>query len=355
MKSKIKNYIALSLIPQVLLVRYLHSSPEMVENYYSRGIYPYISSFLRSLYGWIPFSIGDLLYTAIGSLAIGYLWINRSEIRYNLTGLLRDTFMVLSVAYFTFHLLWGLNYHRVPLAERLELNDVASTEEVEFFTRELIKRTNRQQLSLTGDSLLKVHIPYSKKEITKLTLQGYKDLAEQMDFAYYSPASIKTSLYSRMLSYMGYGGYLNPFTNEGQVNRLLPAFRAPVVYGHEIGHQLGYSAENETNFIGYLVTLNNRDPYLQYAANAYALSYCLAELKRKDSLITKTLYARLNPGVRKNYEELDKFWRSFENPAEPVFKSVFNSYLHANQQKDGILSYNRVVSLIVAYDLKNRN
>ncbi|MDC6352158.1 DUF3810 domain-containing protein [Zeaxanthinibacter sp. PT1] len=352
MKNKLKNYIALSLIPQVLIVRYLHSKPGWIEEYYSLGIYPYISSALRTLYGWVPFSVGDFLYTAIGLLAIGYLIRNRHEIRYNLTGLTRDVFLVLSIAYFSFHLLWGLNYHRVPLAERLELKDMVTKEEVIAYTRELIAHTNQQQLTLSGDSLQRVHIPYTKNEIRQLTLQGYQDLAKEMDFAHYTPASIKTSLYSRMLSYMGYGGYLNPFTNEGQVNRLLPAFRAAIVYGHEIGHQLGYSAENETNFIGYLVTLHNNDPYLTYAANAYALGYCLAQLRRTDPDLSRTLYQDLNPGVQKNYEEMDEFWRSYENPTEPVFKAIFNSYLHANKQKDGILSYNRVVSLIIAYQRK---
>lgn len=39
---------------------------------------------------------------------------------------------------------------------------------------------------------------------------------------------------------MGYGGYLNPFTNEAQVNGITPKFRLPTVSGHEVGHQLGY-------------------------------------------------------------------------------------------------------------------
>jgi hypothetical protein len=115
---------------------------------------------------------------------------------------------------------------------------------------------------------------------------------------------------------------------------------------------LGYSAENETNFIGYLVTLRNPDPYFQYSAYAYALSYCLSEVSRRDPDALKAIRKTLNPGVRANFKELREFWKGFENPLEPVFKSAFNKYLEVNRQKDGIRSYNRVVSLMVAYHRK---
>jgi hypothetical protein len=152
---------------------------------------------------------------------------------------------------------------------------------------------------------------------------------------------------------MGYGGYLNPFTNEAQVNGLLPNFRFPVVCGHEVGHQIGYSAENETNFIGYLVTAHNSDPYFKYAAYAYALSYCLSDIQKKDRAAFEKFAAKINVGVKKNYSEMARFWLLHENPAEPVFKEIFSSFLKANNQSQGIESYNSVVSLLVSYHEKN--
>jgi hypothetical protein len=41
------------------------------------------------------------------------------------------------------------------------------------------------------------------------------------------------------------------------------------------------------------------------------------------------------------------FWKKYENPMEPIFKSVFNTFLKVNNQKDGIKSYNAVVGLII--------
>jgi hypothetical protein len=148
---------------------------------------------------------------------------------------------------------------------------------------------------------------------------------------------------------MGYGGYLNPFTLEAQVNTRIPNFRFPVVSCHEIAHQLGFAAENEANFIGYLAALNNEDPVIKYTALSYALSYCLFELRNQDETEFQMAYAAVHAGVRKDFEELNRFWTAYENPLEPVFKEVYNTFLLANNQTQGIRSYNLVVALLVAY------
>ncbi|WP_142188375.1 DUF3810 family protein [Arenibacter algicola] len=349
MNNKIKNITALLLVPQIILVKWLGQYPEFIETYYSLGIYPYISGFWRILMGWIPFSVGDILYALLIILGVRYITVNRIAIKNNLLGFIRDIAMVLSVAYFTFHLLWGLNYYRQPLSQSLELGEKHSQEDLVNFVDQLVLKTNEIQFSITADTSKLVQVPYNKKEIMDLTLEGYQSLKNKNPlFAYHHP-SLKKSIFSIPLSYMGYGGYLNPFTNEAQANSALPNFRFPVICGHEIGHQLGFSAENETNFIGYLATVSNEDIYFKYSGYAYALSYCLNDLANRDQEEFKRQYDKLNPGVKKNYKEIAEFWEAHENPMEPIFKSIFNTFLKANNQKEGIKSYNAVVTLLINY------
>jgi hypothetical protein len=349
MVYKIKNWVALSLIPQIMLVKWLGKYPELIESYYSEGIYPWISKFFRILYGWIPFSIGDILYFVIAFLALRYVYKQRLEIKTYPFRFIRNVVFVLSIAYFSFHLLWGLNYYRLPIAQKFALEDKNSEAGLMDLTKALIIKTNALQFSITKDTARAVEIPYTKNEIFEKTLIGYGRLENTYPFLAYKNPSIKKSLFSTGLSYMGYGGYLNPFTHEGQVNARLPNFRFPVVAGHEIGHQLGYSAENETNFIGYLATMHNPDIYFQYAAYAYALSYCLSDIRRNNETKFEELYTTVHPGTQRNFEEMAYFWQSFENPMEPVFKSIFNTFLKANNQTQGIMSYNAVVSLLIPY------
>ncbi|WP_423998689.1 DUF3810 domain-containing protein [Maribacter sp. IgM3_T14_3] len=349
MKISFKNAIAISLIPQIIIVKWLGTRPDLVEQYYSTGLYPVISKFFRLLFGWVPFSVGDILYFVLLILALVYLIKNRNYIWRHKLQFLQNIAMVLSVTYFTFHVMWGMNYYREPLAEKLELVPNKDYQDLLEFTERLIRKTNESQFTITKDSSLAVNIPYSQKEIFDKTIQGYDNLKTIYPFLIYDRPSLKKSSFNTGLTYMGYAGYLNPFTNEAQVNDLLPNFRFPFVAGHEVGHQLGYSAENETNFIGYLVTSNNEDLYFKYAAYAYALGYCLNDVRRTDNEDFDRLMLLLNSGVKNNFQEMSIFWNSYENPMGPVFKSIFDTFLKANNQTEGIKSYSAVVLFLVAY------
>ena len=352
MKISLKTVIAVSLIPQIILVKWLGSKTDFIESYYSMGLYPYVSRFFRFLFGWIPFSMGDLFYFLLICLAIFYIYRQWGYLKTHKQKSLRDVIMVLSIAYLTFHLAWGLNYYRKPLSEKLALTETKDYQELLDFTNRLIQKTNSIQEYIVGDTLKKVNIPYTQDEMFEMSINGYNEISKEFGFLAYEHPSVKTSLFSTGLTYMGYAGYLNPFTNEAQVNGIMPNFRFPIVTGHEIGHQLGYSAENETNFIGYLVTSKNKDPYFQYAAYAYVLGYCLSDVRRGNNEAFERMFQNLNPGVKANFKEMALFWEQYENPLEPVFKSIFNSFLKANNQAQGIQSYNGVVSLLIAYHKK---
>jgi len=349
MRAKLRNGIALSLIPQIVFVKWFGSYPRLVEKYYSEGIYPIISRFLRTLNSWIPFSVGDLIYLTLGVLAIRYLYKNWRSIKSKPLLFLRDTTMVFSVVYFMFHLFWGMNYYRMPINEKMGFSENYSKGDLINFTAKLVTKTNSVHLSLTNDTSA-VAIPYDIKTVYYKTIEGYDLAASFVPELTYKNPSLKSSLFSLPLTYMGYGGYLNPFTNEAQVNSVVPIFRIPTISGHEVGHQVGYSSESATNFIGFLITANNEDPYFRYAARSHALAYCLSELREWDKEAFDILYGDLNEGVKKNYEEIQLFWEKYENPTEPIFKALFNSFLKANNQQEGIQSYNRVVGLLIGYD-----
>ena len=47
--------------------------PALTEQWYSTGLYPYIGRTVRFLLGWIPFSVGDVLYTILPLAAVYYI------------------------------------------------------------------------------------------------------------------------------------------------------------------------------------------------------------------------------------------------------------------------------------------
>ena len=93
---------------------------------------------------------------------------------------------------------------------------------------------------------------------------------------------------------MGFSGYLNPITNEAQVDGLIPEFKFPTTASHEAAHQIGYAAENEANFIGFLAASHHPDTYFRYSGYAFGLRHCLAELYRREPEMYSDLISTLN-------------------------------------------------------------
>lgn len=349
MSKTLRTLFALSIFPQMLLINWLSGRPDLIEQWYSQGFYRWISAAFRFVFGWIPFSIGDIFYTILSVLIIRFFILKGPLFIRSTREFFRQLFMGISMLYFVFHLFWGLNYYRVPLYEKLNLENTYTTEELFDFTEALIKRSNQAHAAVAPNDTVMVKIPYDHSEIYRMSEGGYRNLSAAYPHLNYTPSSLKTSLYSLPLTYMGYSGYLNPFTLEAQVNGLQIDFKYPVVSCHEIAHQLGYSAENEANFIGYLAAVHNDDPYFKYSAYIYVLRYCLGEVKRRDPEAFERFNTSINKGILKNFIEVSMFWKKYQSPAEPVFKSTFNTYLKANNQKEGIKSYSYVVALLVNY------
>lgn len=348
LKNK-KAILAFSLIPQYLFITLLSKYPDFVETYYSNGLYPYISKLFRYVLGWMPFSFGDLIYTLALVYIVRWFFKNRKRIRLDTKHWFLDVFAALSVIYFTFHILWGFNYYRLPLHKSLNLGHDYTTEELVFITEKLIEKSNAYHLKITKNDTVKVSVPYSKSDVFRLTESGFVNLKQEFPNLAYTPKSIKKSLFSYPLTYMGFSGYLNPFTNESQVNHLIPVYKFPTTSSHEIAHQLGYAAENEANFIGCLAAINSDDIYFNYAGYTFGLRYCLNEIYNRDECLYEDLLANVNEGILKNYEEVRDFWEVHENPIEPFFKIFYSNFLKANNQSKGMESYNYVVALLVNY------
>ncbi|WP_303315939.1 DUF3810 domain-containing protein [Flavivirga abyssicola] len=349
MLKKKKTLLALSLIPQYVLIKWMSKYPEFVEQFYSNGIYPFISKIFRYTLGWLPFSFGDLVYTLSIIYIVRWFYKNRKQLRKNTKQWFVDVFSAIAIMYFVFHLFWGFNYYRLPLHKSLDIANDYTTEQLIFVTEKLIKKSNALHLKIAKNDTIKVDLPYSKSEVLKMTPVGYENLKQVFPYLEYVPKSVKKSLYSYPLTYMGFSGYLNPFTNEAQVNGLIPVYKVPTTSSHEIAHQLGYAAENEANFIGCMAAISHDDVYFRYTGFTFGLRFCLNEIYRRDPCIYEDMVADVNKGILKNYREIREFWDAHENPTEPLFKLFYGNFLKANNQNKGMESYSYVVALLVNY------
>lgn len=351
--QKWQRIASVFLVIQIGFVFYLRQHPVFVEQYYSNGIYPYIASFLRVLFGWIPFSVGDILYFIAG------LWLVYKSIQFikskakNWIYSIVNFTAIISVVSFVFYLFWGFNYYRLPLNENLNLPlKKYNLEDVTLVAEKLLINVQKSHFKLTQNDSLPVKVKASLSELLSYSDKAYSNLSRYYPQLNYPFGKVKKSLYSLPLTYMGFSGYLNPFTNEAQINDLVPKYNIPIIATHEIAHQIGYAKESDANFIGYLACVNSNNLLLEYSADLMALNYCLNAIYVSDKEIYKEIVERIPKGVKLNYRESRKFWRTYKNPVEQYFKKFYDAFLKSNNQKDGIKSYSKMVTLLIAYDKK---
>lgn len=304
---------------------------------------------MRHVFGVLPFSVGDIGYIVFLILIVKFVYRSFKNLKQQWKSICMEIISVLSIVYAMFHILWGLNYYRQPLHEVLELNDQYTTEELVAVTKKLIKETNQYHAILAKIDSVPVVIPYTKEEIFSESSNIYAQLSESYSQLSYSPSSIKKSILSIPLTYMGFSGYLNPITNEAQVNSLILDFKSPTTVCHEEAHQLGFAKENEANFIAAIATMQYDNTYYKYSGTAFALKFCLNDLFIRDEEKAICLLETLNKGVVKNYVEVNEFWEGYKNPLEPVFEIFYDRFLKINNQPKGIETYSYVVALLVNY------
>ncbi|MFY9243982.1 MAG: DUF3810 domain-containing protein [Polaribacter sp.] len=349
-------FLALFLPIQIILIQIAAKNTTFIEEYYSNGLYPYISSFLRILIGWIPFSVGDILIAFLVFTFIRFLFRLFKTKFTNLFPKMIHFVAILSIIYFCFYLFWGLNYYREPLAKNLGYQQKDyTTEQLKNTTKQIIEKLNYYQYQITKNDSLFAKNPYQQKEMYEMAVSGYKNLEKDFPHLKYQYKSVKSSLMSLLQSYNGTSGYLNPLTGEAQINDRVPKTGYPTTTCHEMAHQIGFAAENEANFVGFLAANYNDDIYFKYASYRMAFAYCISELRKRDPELSTELWKTVNKGISKDFNASYNFWKQYKNPFEPMVKKGYNAYLKANKQDKGVESYNYVVDLLISYFEKSKS
>ena len=338
--------------------------PETVEQVYSAGIYPGLSSTLRIFTKWIPFSIGDILYgwltlflmiTAVkGSILLYRREYSRNRFVHFLFKAVRTVLWI----YIIFKLFWGLNYSRLGIVYQLGISKTAYTkEEVTALTHQLIDKLNecRRQIK---DTILPVP---ALDTIYKEAYRSYGTVSNDLAFLNYRNRSVKASLFSGIGDYLGFSGYYNPFTGEAQVRSDIPRILIPYIACHEMAHQLGYASESEANFVGYLAASVSEDVYFRYSVYNDLFSYAQSEEivlygKEKDFKTFESVFqynrTHLDSLVRKDRKEVREFFYKRKNRISPAVSSMYDQYLKLNKQLAGVNSYNEVIGWLIGYQKK---
>ena len=351
----------LALLAAALALQALASrNPQLVERYYSRKLSPAISQALSLVNGVVGFSIAELMSYVLPAALVGTLIYQGREIylrRKRMSGLLRTDLLVLAwasgSAMLLFLLIWGLNYQREPLGNKLGLaGRNPSDEQLKMISETIVNEMN----SNYGDS----HVggaadgsraaPPNRAELYALIEASYEHepLLGDAGKGRYGPP--KPIYFSGLMSRLGLSGFYMPFTGEPNFNAAQPDFDLPYVIAHEKAHQRGFAREDEANFLAFLVCVNSTHPYVRYSGYLNALKV-VGAFASLDPEFYQNLDGRIGEGPHNDLRARAAFWARHEGPARAMAGRINNSYLQANRIGSGAQSYGDDITLIVGYYL----
>ncbi|WP_448698428.1 DUF3810 domain-containing protein [Mucilaginibacter sp. AW1-3] len=345
-KSKFKIIAILALV--IIILSVVTYYPDFIERFYSQGLYLLFCHILHPVFNIFPFSVGDVFY--IGLIIYGIyvlLQVIRSlfKKRWNALAIIfLQAVILIQIIYVMFYLFWGLNYFRPPASERLGLQDTSYTlNDVKAVTLMLIDSVNASRATLKSEDTLQTN-----REIYSNAAYAVNGMGISKNFPAIHPG-VKSSVLTWALNYMATSGYYDPFTSEAQINYQMPVFLRPFVACHEMSHQMGFGAEDEADFAGYIIGISSHDRLLRYSAYYEGTAEFMHAISRRDTVMFKELKTRISKPVLADFKTDRLYWKSFEGKAGTLSGIFYDHFLKANNQPHGIKTYNRMIRLCMAW------
>lgn len=355
-------------------------------NFYVRNIYPFWVNTYGRVMGIFPFSVGEIMLTAglaltviavmLGFAAVIFLSAFKGSSLY-------PGFMRICRRYFTVYI-WAFTivfavmtltcfipYHSSSLMERYGMFDRMSADDPllqellhkEYTLEELTRlrdyvviRANELARQVERDEYGNIVFPENMEELAIEAMQGLSKDCEQLEGFYPMP---KQFYFSGFFSQQKMKGYFFPFTMEVNYNGIMHEINQPATICHEYAHLKGFLYEEEANLIGFLACVNSPDVAFQYSGYMSVLNYINNEFydaigRNKDIYDS---HVKISSQVRKENVFLqEETWKRVEAKAmlqteivDKVSDKISETTMVLNGVEDGVLSYTRVVGLLLHY------
>jgi hypothetical protein len=320
-------------------------SRQVVERQFSTTVYPRIQHVVTPLSNLVPFALFDVF--TVGAAAALLIVIVRGARQARRERRVTPLAMALwriamgaVVIYLVFLAVWGLNYRRVRMSERLVMATAApTTDAVVSLGLEAVRRVNAlySEAHRTGWAR-------DARHDTKL-VDAFAAVQRRLSDAPVAvPGRLKRSLYGPYFRWTSVDGMVNPFGLEVLANPDLLPFEQPMVAAHEWAHLAGFADESEANFVGWL-TCVHAEAAAQYSGWSYLYWQVNGELAPPDRM---RLWDALDAGPRRDMEAIvDRIRRAQLPFLRNASWLVYDHYLRANRVQEGVRSYGEVITLIL--------
>ena len=303
-----------------------------VERWYSHGVFPPMQRVLTTISNLVPFALFDVLW--IGAVAASAVLVYRSRALGWRKGLIHVGVVLAcgaAVVYLAFLAAWGLNYRRVPIAEKV------------VFDEERI--TAAAHAALGDRTVATLNADYARAHERPLDLASlriaFQDAHRALGGSPIVPGIPKRTLLGWYFHKAAIAGMTDPFFLETLLAPDLLDVELPFVIAHEWAHLAGYADESEANYLAYLACQRG-DAGARYSAALMLIGYASGQRPLKHAL-------EIGPKI--DLVAIQTRYAHTSGLLRFAARESYDRYLKANRVEKGIESYDAVIQLILGAPL----
>jgi hypothetical protein len=317
-----------------------------IEGTYSLRLYPHLQRLITPGSNLVPFALFDVFVIAIvAAWSLALIRDVRRERRWRrvIAPALQRSIIWACALYIAFVFLWGFNYRRVKLLDKLQVDSQAISPEGAYsFAVTAIDRLNAIHDSAHAAK------PTALGSIEPELANGFNRAQQELGNPNVAvPGRPKTTLLNPFFSLTGVEGMTNPYFLEILIDKTVLPVERPASIAHEWGHLAGYADESEANFVGWLTCIHGSAAD-QYSGWLFAYSEMMYAVRRSDRA---GLVRLLAPGPLEDLRALSLHQQQQISPrASRLSSQVYDRYLKANRIQSGVANYGEVVALMLSVE-----
>jgi len=305
----------------------------LVERFYSTYLYIHVQRVITGASNLVPFSLFDVLIVGILVAWATVLVVDIRRRKGVTTRVLMRSIVWASVLYIAFVCLWGFNYRRVKLTDKLEIDSHrVSQEGAGALAAISIEQLNAIYIQARADSIepsLAMGFDRAQRELGSIMVA--------------IPGRPKSTLLNPFFRLTGVSGMTDPYFLETLIDDSVLRVERPMVIAHEWAHLAGFADESEASFAGWLTCIHGSAGN-QYSAWLFVFQEIMPMVRAE---VRPELVRRLAPGPLGDLRAIAERARQANPGASRISSLVYDRYLKANRIPSGVANYGEVAGLML--------
>ncbi len=313
--------------------------PAFWEACYYQGVFRAIRVTYDYLLGWSPVPMVYMVLAVILARTIQWAGEWKKGFLYQVSRITGG----ISAMVVLFYVLWGFNYHQVPLPKRLGYDLTKSTAEAvagEFAQASDDLRQEAERLPMELTSVKAIRFEKINENALR---QEVRAVLRELSLPSQGKVRVRQLWPKGTLLRWNTAGIYMPPTCEGHIDMGLLSIQKPFTMAHEMAHGFGVTDEGDCNFIAWLACRRAADPWTRFSGAYVYWRYAAAEMKWE---AVKPMIETFPPVVKTVLDEINQNDRRYPDLLPRFRDQVYSSYLHHHGVAGGLRSYNRVVLMV---------